>query len=93
MSKNQNRSPASRSSLSLSDATSRVTGMPVHLDTISAMSASVTTSCTSLEEFVFPSPSASLAAAASSRAASAAFSWRSSSSKVPYFSSAVRLSG
>ena len=43
MSKNQNRSPASRSSLSLSDATSRVTGMPVHLDTISAMSASVTT--------------------------------------------------
>ena len=37
-------SPASLSSLSLSDATSRVTGMPVHFETISAMSDSVTTS-------------------------------------------------
>lgn len=81
-------SPARRSSLSLSDATRRVTGMPVHFETISAMSDSVTTSWTSLEELVLPSPSASLAAAASSRAASASFSCLSSSRSVPYLSSA-----
>ena len=75
--------------MSLSDATSLVTGMPVHLETISAMSDSVTTSCTKREELVFPSPSASLAAAASSRAASASLSCLSSSSRVPYLSSAV----
>mmetsp|Transcript_1435 Transcript_1435/g.3465 ORF Transcript_1435/g.3465 Transcript_1435/m.3465 type:complete len:267 (-) Transcript_1435:1518-2318(-) len=71
------------SSFSRSPSTSLDTGMPVHLEMISAMSASVTSSFSSLE----PPSARAFCASASSAALSCLFS----SNEVPYFSSAARF--